>query len=160
MALAAYLWNGGRSPHSRRGNQMPTRHRRGETVFLVMFSRSEFSKDGSLADETCTLCPELSQMIFGSWFQVLSCRSRVGPTHRAGPWGDHLSLRWRLLLCTHLLPALPPLPLCSKSSGSAALLALSWTCLLVRIVFPSRAKRQGDTWNKLVGSSGLQSRGG
>uniref|UniRef100_A0A8C4LHE0 Stalled ribosome sensor GCN1 n=1 Tax=Equus asinus asinus TaxID=83772 RepID=A0A8C4LHE0_EQUAS len=41
-------------------------------------------------------------------------------------------------------------PLCSKSSGSAALLALSWTCLLVRIVFPSRAKRQGDLWNKLV----------
>ncbi|XP_053444213.1 eIF-2-alpha kinase activator GCN1 isoform X1 [Nycticebus coucang] len=38
----------------------------------------------------------------------------------------------------------------SKSSGSAALLALTWTCLLVRIVFPSRAKRQGDTWNKLV----------
>ncbi|XP_006865512.1 PREDICTED: translational activator GCN1 [Chrysochloris asiatica] len=38
----------------------------------------------------------------------------------------------------------------SKSSGSAALLALSWTCLLVRIVFPSRAKRQGDVWNKLV----------
>ncbi|XP_059751043.1 stalled ribosome sensor GCN1 [Balaenoptera ricei] len=38
----------------------------------------------------------------------------------------------------------------SKSSGSAALLALSWTCLLVRIVFPSRAKRQGDIWNKLV----------
>ncbi|KAM9194723.1 stalled ribosome sensor GCN1 [Dugong dugon] len=38
----------------------------------------------------------------------------------------------------------------SKSSGSAALLALSWTCLLVRIVFPSRAKRQGDIWNRLV----------
>ncbi|XP_055986980.1 stalled ribosome sensor GCN1 [Sorex fumeus] len=38
----------------------------------------------------------------------------------------------------------------SKSSGSAALLALSWTCLLVRVVFPSRAKRQGDVWNKLV----------
>uniref|UniRef100_A0ABI7ZT53 TOG domain-containing protein n=1 Tax=Felis catus TaxID=9685 RepID=A0ABI7ZT53_FELCA len=38
----------------------------------------------------------------------------------------------------------------SKSSGSAALLALSWTCLLVRIAFPSRAKRQGDIWNKLV----------
>ncbi|KAK2498494.1 hypothetical protein MC885_005115 [Smutsia gigantea] len=38
----------------------------------------------------------------------------------------------------------------SKSSGSAALLALSWACLLVRIVFPSRAKRQGDIWNKLV----------
>ncbi|XP_038618375.1 eIF-2-alpha kinase activator GCN1 [Tachyglossus aculeatus] len=38
----------------------------------------------------------------------------------------------------------------SKSSGSAALLALSWTCLLVRIVFPTRAKRQGETWKKLV----------
>uniref|UniRef100_A0A2K6V2W8 Stalled ribosome sensor GCN1 n=1 Tax=Saimiri boliviensis boliviensis TaxID=39432 RepID=A0A2K6V2W8_SAIBB len=38
----------------------------------------------------------------------------------------------------------------SKSSGSAALLALTWTCLLVRIVFPSKAKRQGDIWNKLV----------
>ncbi|XP_023576671.1 eIF-2-alpha kinase activator GCN1 isoform X2 [Octodon degus] len=38
----------------------------------------------------------------------------------------------------------------SKSSGSAALLALTWTCLLVRIVFPSKAKRQGDVWNKLV----------
>lgn len=42
--------------------------------------------------------------------------------------------------------------LCSKSSGSAALLALTWTCLLVRIVFPLKAKRQGDIWNKLVGS--------
>ncbi|XP_036730763.1 LOW QUALITY PROTEIN: eIF-2-alpha kinase activator GCN1 [Balaenoptera musculus] len=38
----------------------------------------------------------------------------------------------------------------SKSSGLGCLLALSWTCLLVRIVFPSRAKRQGDIWNKLV----------
>ncbi|GAB1290067.1 eIF-2-alpha kinase activator GCN1 [Apodemus speciosus] len=38
----------------------------------------------------------------------------------------------------------------SKSSGSAALLALTWTCLLVRIVFPMKAKRQGDIWNKLV----------
>ncbi|XP_036613862.1 eIF-2-alpha kinase activator GCN1 [Trichosurus vulpecula] len=38
----------------------------------------------------------------------------------------------------------------SKSSGSAALLALSWTCLLVRVVFPTRAKRQGETWRKLV----------
>lgn len=46
----------------------------------------------------------------------------------------------------------PSTLLCSKSSGSAALLALTWTCLLVRIVFPSRAKRQGDIWNKLVGS--------
>lgn len=42
--------------------------------------------------------------------------------------------------------------LSSKSSGSAALLALTWTCLLVRIVFPLKAKRQGDIWNKLVGS--------
>uniref|UniRef100_A0A8C0L454 Stalled ribosome sensor GCN1 n=1 Tax=Canis lupus dingo TaxID=286419 RepID=A0A8C0L454_CANLU len=48
----------------------------------------------------------------------------------------------------------------SKSSGSAALLALSWTCLLVHIVFPSRAKRQGDIWNKLVGSLGLWSSDG
>lgn len=47
---------------------------------------------------------------------------------------------------------------CSKSSGSAALLALSWTCLLVRIVFPSKTKRQGDVWNKLVGSLGLWNR--
>ncbi|XP_010573969.1 PREDICTED: translational activator GCN1-like [Haliaeetus leucocephalus] len=38
----------------------------------------------------------------------------------------------------------------SKSSGSAALLALSWTCLLVRTVFPTPEKRQGETWKKLV----------
>uniref|UniRef100_A0A8C8VR02 TOG domain-containing protein n=1 Tax=Pelusios castaneus TaxID=367368 RepID=A0A8C8VR02_9SAUR len=38
----------------------------------------------------------------------------------------------------------------SKSSGSAALLALSWMCLLVRIVFPTRDKREGETWRKLV----------
>uniref|UniRef100_A0A452HQ02 TOG domain-containing protein n=1 Tax=Gopherus agassizii TaxID=38772 RepID=A0A452HQ02_9SAUR len=38
----------------------------------------------------------------------------------------------------------------SKSSGSAALLALSWICLLVRIVFPTRDKREGETWKKLV----------
>ncbi|EMP24440.1 Translational activator GCN1 [Chelonia mydas] len=37
----------------------------------------------------------------------------------------------------------------SKSSGSAALLALSWICLLVRIVFPTRDKREGETWKKL-----------
>lgn len=59
-----------------------------------------------------------------------------------------------------LTSCLPSPPFCSKSSGSAALLALSWTCLLVRIVFPLRAKRQGDIWNKLVGSSGLQSSDG
>lgn len=60
--------------------------------------------------------------------------------------------------CSDLIPPLPS-PF-SKSSGSAALLALSWTCLLVRIVFPSRAKRQGDIWSKLVGSPGLCSRAG
>ncbi|XP_026540403.1 eIF-2-alpha kinase activator GCN1 [Notechis scutatus] len=38
----------------------------------------------------------------------------------------------------------------SKSSGSAASLALSWTCLLVRIVFPTHDKRHGETWEKLV----------
>ncbi|NXD39989.1 GCN1 kinase, partial [Copsychus sechellarum] len=38
----------------------------------------------------------------------------------------------------------------SKSSGSAAVLALSWTCLLVRTVFPTPDKRQGETWKKLV----------
>ncbi|XP_077163690.1 stalled ribosome sensor GCN1 isoform X1 [Paroedura picta] len=38
----------------------------------------------------------------------------------------------------------------SKSNGSAASLALSWTCLLVRIVFPTHDKRQGETWEKLV----------
>ncbi|NXE34968.1 GCN1 kinase, partial [Ptilorrhoa leucosticta] len=38
----------------------------------------------------------------------------------------------------------------SKSSGSAALLALSWTCLLVRTVFPTPDKRQGETWKRLV----------
>ncbi|KAK2523012.1 Gcn1 [Columba guinea] len=38
----------------------------------------------------------------------------------------------------------------SKSSGSAALLALSWTCLLARTVFPTPEKRQGETWKKLV----------
>ncbi|XP_006019968.1 eIF-2-alpha kinase activator GCN1 [Alligator sinensis] len=38
----------------------------------------------------------------------------------------------------------------SKSSGSAAVLALSWTCLLARVVFPTWDKRQGEIWKKLV----------
>ncbi|XP_072839500.2 stalled ribosome sensor GCN1 [Pogona vitticeps] len=38
----------------------------------------------------------------------------------------------------------------SKRSGSAAVLGLSWTCLLVRTVFPTRDRRQGETWEKLV----------
>lgn len=66
---------------------------------------------------------------------------------QAGPCGKPLSSGGGR--CSDLSPPLPSLP--SKSSGSAALLALSWTGLLVRIVFPSRAKRQGDIWNKLVG---------
>lgn len=110
-------------------------------------------RDGSLADEACTPFPELSHTISGelvlssAWVEV-----------KSEPFGDHLLLRWKLQLHTHQF--LPAPPLCSKSSGSAALLALSWTCLLVRIVFPSRAKRQGDIWNKLVGSLGLWSNDG
>uniref|UniRef100_A0A8C4T4N2 GCN1 activator of EIF2AK4 n=1 Tax=Erpetoichthys calabaricus TaxID=27687 RepID=A0A8C4T4N2_ERPCA len=38
----------------------------------------------------------------------------------------------------------------SKSTGSAASLALSWTCLLVRCVFHAPEKREGATWTKLV----------
>ncbi|XP_053558036.1 eIF-2-alpha kinase activator GCN1 [Bombina bombina] len=38
----------------------------------------------------------------------------------------------------------------SKSSGSAAALALSWTCVVVRVVFPTPEKQQGETWKKLV----------
>lgn len=53
-----------------------------------------------------------------------------------------------LLLCAALMDCFS---FCdSKSSGSAASLGLSWTCLLVRIVFPTHDKRQGDTWEKLV----------
>ncbi|KAM4808080.1 stalled ribosome sensor GCN1 [Rhinophrynus dorsalis] len=38
----------------------------------------------------------------------------------------------------------------SKSSGSAAALALSWTCVVVRVAFTSPEKQQGETWKKLV----------
>ncbi|KAM9331114.1 stalled ribosome sensor GCN1 isoform 2-T2 [Gastrophryne carolinensis] len=38
----------------------------------------------------------------------------------------------------------------SKSSGSAAALALAWTCVVSRVVFSAPDKRQGETWNKLV----------
>uniref|UniRef100_A0A8C5P6E8 GCN1 activator of EIF2AK4 n=1 Tax=Leptobrachium leishanense TaxID=445787 RepID=A0A8C5P6E8_9ANUR len=38
----------------------------------------------------------------------------------------------------------------SKSSGSAASLALSWTCVVTRVAFNSPDKRQGETWKKLV----------
>ncbi|XP_075070961.1 stalled ribosome sensor GCN1 [Mixophyes fleayi] len=38
----------------------------------------------------------------------------------------------------------------SKSSGSAATLALSWTCVIVRVVFSTPDKQQGETWKKLV----------
>ncbi|XP_077317570.1 stalled ribosome sensor GCN1 [Lithobates pipiens] len=38
----------------------------------------------------------------------------------------------------------------SKSSGSAATLALAWTCVVSRVVFSVPDKQQGETWNKLV----------
>ncbi|CAH2295310.1 eIF-2-alpha kinase activator GCN1 [Pelobates cultripes] len=38
----------------------------------------------------------------------------------------------------------------SKCSGSAAALALSWTCVVTRVVFSTPDKRQGETWKKLV----------
>ncbi|XP_075424511.1 stalled ribosome sensor GCN1 isoform X2 [Ascaphus truei] len=38
----------------------------------------------------------------------------------------------------------------SKSRGSAATIALSWTCILVRVVFSTPKKQQGETWKKLV----------
>ncbi|KAL4660360.1 eIF-2-alpha kinase activator GCN1 [Arapaima gigas] len=38
----------------------------------------------------------------------------------------------------------------SKSTASAASMALSWTCLLVRAVFPTPESREGPTWKKLV----------
>ena len=78
--------------------------------------------------------------------------------------GSHSMLCLRMSICLHVeagtlhsaLAFLSLLLLCSKSSGSAALLALTWTCLLVRIVFPLKAKRQGDIWNKLVGPLSLE----
>ncbi|KAM4051160.1 stalled ribosome sensor GCN1 isoform 1-T1 [Anomaloglossus baeobatrachus] len=38
----------------------------------------------------------------------------------------------------------------SKSSGSAAALALSWTCVIARVVFSIPDKQEGETWKKLV----------
>uniref|UniRef100_A0A668A0L7 GCN1 activator of EIF2AK4 n=1 Tax=Myripristis murdjan TaxID=586833 RepID=A0A668A0L7_9TELE len=38
----------------------------------------------------------------------------------------------------------------SKSTGSAAFTGLSWTCLLVRIVFSTPEKREGPVWKKTV----------
>ncbi|XP_035236035.1 eIF-2-alpha kinase activator GCN1 [Anguilla anguilla] len=38
----------------------------------------------------------------------------------------------------------------SKSTGSAASMAMSWTCLLVRSVFPTPETREGPNWKKLV----------
>ncbi|KAJ8285786.1 hypothetical protein GJAV_G00030940 [Gymnothorax javanicus] len=37
-----------------------------------------------------------------------------------------------------------------KSTGSAASMATSWTCLLARCVFPSPDTREGSNWKKLV----------
>lgn len=39
---------------------------------------------------------------------------------------------------------------CSKSSGSAAFIGLSWTCKLVSSVFSAPEKREGALWKKLV----------
>uniref|UniRef100_A0A3Q3WWH8 TOG domain-containing protein n=1 Tax=Mola mola TaxID=94237 RepID=A0A3Q3WWH8_MOLML len=38
----------------------------------------------------------------------------------------------------------------SKSSGSAAFIGLSWTCLLVSSVFSAQEKREGALWKKMV----------
>ncbi|KAG7480586.1 hypothetical protein MATL_G00057810 [Megalops atlanticus] len=38
----------------------------------------------------------------------------------------------------------------SKSTGAAASMAMSWTCLLARTVFPTPEKREGPVWKKLV----------
>ncbi|XP_066545283.1 stalled ribosome sensor GCN1 isoform X2 [Amia ocellicauda] len=38
----------------------------------------------------------------------------------------------------------------SKSTAAAASLALSWTCLLVRCVFPCTERREGPTWKRLL----------
>lgn len=40
--------------------------------------------------------------------------------------------------------------ICSKSSGSAAFLGLSWTCLLTSRVFSAPEKREGTLWKKMV----------
>ncbi|KAG9269979.1 eIF-2-alpha kinase activator GCN1 [Astyanax mexicanus] len=37
-----------------------------------------------------------------------------------------------------------------KSSASGACCALPWTCLIVRVVFPTTEKREGPHWKKLV----------
>ncbi|XP_012704734.2 eIF-2-alpha kinase activator GCN1 isoform X1 [Fundulus heteroclitus] len=38
----------------------------------------------------------------------------------------------------------------SKSTGSAAFIGLSWTCLLIPKVFSAPEKREGPTWKKMV----------
>eukprot|EP00079_Xenopus_tropicalis_P029628 XP_012825198.1 PREDICTED: eIF-2-alpha kinase activator GCN1 [Xenopus tropicalis] len=38
----------------------------------------------------------------------------------------------------------------SKSTGSAAALALSWTYVVVRVAFANKERQQGETWKKLV----------
>lgn len=40
--------------------------------------------------------------------------------------------------------------ICSKSSGSAAFIGLSWTCLLTSRVFSAPEKREGTMWKKMV----------
>lgn len=40
--------------------------------------------------------------------------------------------------------------ICRKSSGSAAFIGLSWTCLLTARVFSDPEKREGALWKKMV----------
>lgn len=48
------------------------------------------------------------------------------------------------------LSSRPSYYICSTSSGSAAFIGLSWTCLLVHSVFSAPEKREGATWKKMV----------
>lgn len=45
--------------------------------------------------------------------------------------------------------------ICSKATGSAAFVGLSWTCLLVSSVFSAPEKREGPTWKKMVSENAL-----
>lgn len=42
------------------------------------------------------------------------------------------------------------LSVCRKSTASGACCALPWTCLIVRVVFPTPESREGAHWKKLV----------
>lgn len=85
--------------------------------------------------------------LWGKWFQVLpSFRSRAGLTYQAGLCGEHLSSRWRLLLCTHPSPSLPSAvraaarPPCWPCPGPAYWCALSFPRE------PSGKETSGTNW--------------